>query len=126
MTLLYKISDTGEHTFISANGRLLAVVGAKRIRDEAEKSSASDEWAQFFEKYGILATMLGNGFDEEQEEKAIDFFREFCWLKKERGKECAVALKRCPLFDICRGNKGFWEDVEKIEVNGGWDDAKNG
>ena len=30
------------------------------------------------------------------------------------------------LFDICRGNKGFWEDVEKIEVNGGWDDAKNG
>ena len=45
---------------------------------------------------------------------------------RERGRECAVALKRCPLFDICRGNKGFWEDVEKIEVNGGWDDAKNG
>ena len=45
---------------------------------------------------------------------------------RERGRECAVALKRCPLFDICRGNKDFWEDVEKIEVNGGWDDAKNG
>lgn len=30
------------------------------------------------------------------------------------------------MFDICRVNKGFWEDVEKIEVNGGWDDAKNG
>ena len=36
MTLSYKISDTGEHTFISVNGRLLAVVGSKRIRDEAK------------------------------------------------------------------------------------------
>ena len=118
MTLSYKISDTGEHTFISVN----AVVGSKRIRDEAENSSASGEWAPFFEKYGILATMLGNGFDEEQSAKAIECFREFCWGRRERGKECAVALKRCPLFDICRGNKEFWEDVEKIEVNGGWDD----
>ena len=125
MTLSYKISDTGEHTFVSVNGRLLAVVGSKRIRDEAENSSASGEWAPFFEKYGILAMMLRDGFDEEKSAKAIEF-REFCWLKKERGKECAVALKRCPLFDICRGNKEFWEDIEKIEVNGGWDDAKNG
>ena len=71
MTLLYKISDTGEHTFISANGRLLAVVGAKRIRDEAEKSSASDEWAQFFEKYGILATMLGTVLTKNRKKKRL-------------------------------------------------------
>ena len=126
MKLSYKISDTGEHTFISVNGRLLAVVGSKRIRDEAEKASASGDWAQGFEKYGILATMLGKDFDAEKSAKVIEFFREFCWLKKERSKECAVAEKMCPLFDICRGNKEFWEDVGKIEVNGGLDDAKNG
>ena len=61
-----------------------------------------------------------------RQEKVIDFFREFCWGRRERGRECAVALKRCPLFNVCNGNKGFWEDVEKIEVNGGLDDAKNG
>ena len=126
MTLSYKISDTGEHTFISVNGRLLAVVSSKKLDDELVSADASCEWAPFFEKYGILAMMLGDGFDEEKSAKAIEFFREFCWLKKERGRECAVALKRCPLFNVCNGNKGFWEDVEKIEVNGGWDDAKNG
>lgn len=55
-----------------------AVIGANPYRSAyalwAEKSSVPGEWAPFFEKYGILATMLGNGFDEEQEEKAIDFF----------------------------------------------------
>lgn len=36
------------------------------------------------------------------------------------------AEKMCPMFNVCNGNKGFWEDVEKIEVNGGLDNAKNG
>lgn len=122
MTLTYKISDTGEHTFISVNGRLLAVVSSKKLDDELVSADASCEWAPLFEKYGILATMLGKDFDAEKSAKVIEFFREFCWLKKERSKECAVAEKMCPLFDICRGNKEFWEDVEKIEVNGGFDD----
>ena len=123
MTLTYKISDTGEHTFISVNGRLLAVVSSKKLDDDVVTADASGEWAPFFEKYGILPTMmfanrLGGYFGEKKKTSAIEFFREFCWGRRERGRECAVALKRCPLFNVCNGNKGFWDDVDEIEVDG--------
>lgn len=97
-------------------------MSSKKLDDDVVTADASGEWAPFFEKYGILPEMMfanrfGGYFGEKKKTNAIEFFHEFCWGRRERGKECAVAEKMCPLFNVCTGNKGFWDDVDEIEVD---------
>ena len=66
----------------------------------------------------MYANRFGGYFGEKKKTSAIEFFREFCWGRRERGRECAVAERMCPLFNVCYGNKGFWDDVDEIEVDG--------